>query len=75
MQSRVQRSTEGTKTGAWRRIAIARKHASGRSRACGKSGIAAEHGNAGAILGAAKRDHVLANMAANEFPMLSAAVG
>jgi hypothetical protein len=66
----IWRSTEGRKAGARRGVAVARKHASGRSRTCGKSGIATKHRDAGAVLGTAERDHVLAYMAANDITVL-----
>jgi hypothetical protein len=68
-------STERRKAGARRGVAVARKHAGGRSRTCRKSGIATKHRNAGAVLGAAERDHVLADVATNNVSMLRAAVG
>jgi hypothetical protein len=71
----IWRSTEGRKTGARRGVAVARKHASRRSGACSKSGIATEHRDAGAVLGPAERDHVLADVAANNVSVLSATVG
>ena len=70
-----QGSAERAKTGSRRRVTIARQHTSWRSRARSKSRVATEHGNAGAVLGTTKRDHVLPNMAADKLAMMRAAVG
>jgi hypothetical protein len=61
--------------GAGHGVVIARDHAGRRSRASGESRVAAEHGDTGAVLGAAERDHVFANVAADDVAMLAAAVG
>jgi hypothetical protein len=45
-----------------------------RTRTGGEGRVAAQHGDTRAILGAAKRDHVLANVTTNEFAMLCATV-
>ena len=71
---------EGAKTASgagssWHRVVVSGKHTRWRSRASSKSGVAAKHGNARAILGAAKGDHVLADVAADNLAVLSAAVG
>lgn len=67
----VAEAAGGTRHG----VVVARDHARGRSRAGSKSRVAAEHRDARSILGAAKGDHVLANMVADDVAMLSAAVG
>jgi len=67
--------TEGAKTGARCGVAIAGKHACRRSWACRKGRVAAEHGDARAVLGTTERDHVLTDVAANELAMLSTTVG
>jgi hypothetical protein len=46
-----------------------------RSRASSKGRVAAEHGDARAILGTAKRDHVLANMGGDKIAVVGATVG
>jgi hypothetical protein len=67
--------TAGGAGSSWHRVVVSGKHTRGRSGAGSKSRVAAEHGNARAILRAAERDHVLANVAANDLAVLSAAVG
>ena len=71
----IWRSTKRRKTGARRRVAVARKHAGRRSRTRSKSGIATKHRDAGAVLGAAKGNHVFADMATNNVTMLRGTVG
>ena len=48
---------------------------SGRPRACGEGRVAAQHGNTRAVLGAAKGDHVLANVGSNNLATLGIGVG
>jgi hypothetical protein len=45
------------------------------SRAGSKGWVAAQHGDARAILGTAKRDHMLANMGGDKLAVMGAAVG
>lgn len=78
-QSRVgQRgpSAEGAKTtgGARLGIVVARHHARGWSRTSGESRVTTKHGDTRSVLGAAERDHVLANVAANDLAVLRATV-
>lgn len=70
------RLAEGAESagGAGHGVVIARNHAGRRSRASGESRVAAKHGDTGAVLGATKRDHVLADVAADNVAMLAAAV-
>jgi hypothetical protein len=74
---RIWHSTKATKStgGARHGVVVARNHAGGRSGSGGKSRVAAKHGDAGAVLGTTKRDHVLADMAAHNLAMLGATVG
>lgn len=70
------RSTECTRVyGTRNGVVVARDHASGWSRACSNSWVAAQHGDARAIFRTAERDHVLANMASDDLTVLYAAVG
>lgn len=72
-----QRSTVCAKTvvGTRYRVIVARNHARGRTGAGSKSRVAAEHCDARSVLGAPEGHHVLADVAANDLAMLSAAVG
>jgi hypothetical protein len=56
-------------------VVVARNHARRRSRAGSKSRVAAKHCNARAVLGSTKRNHVLADVAADNLTMLGTAVG
>lgn len=49
--------------------------ASGWAGTSGRRGVATEHGDAGAVLGAAERDHVLADVRGDQLAMVAAAVG
>jgi len=66
---------KGTKIGARRGVTVARNQTNRRSRPCSKSRVAAKHRDAGTILGASKRDHMLPNMASNCLAVLSARAG
>jgi hypothetical protein len=56
-------------------VVVARNHARRRSRAGSKSRVAAKHCNARAVLGSTKRNHVLADVAADNLTVLGTAVG
>jgi hypothetical protein len=73
----MERSTEGTKTTgrARHRVAVTRHHARWRTRTRRESGVATEHGDAGSVLGATERNHVLANVAADDLTVLGTAIG
>jgi hypothetical protein len=64
-----------TASGARHGVVVARNHTRRRSRTRSKSRVAAKHCNTRAVLGSAKRDHVLADMAADNLTVLGAAVG
>lgn len=66
---------EASKGSASAGAIVTRDHTGRRSGACRKNGVAAEHCDAGTVFGTTKRDHVLANMAANELAEVGAAVG
>ena len=57
------------------RVVVAGNHACWRSWAGSNSRVTAEHGDARAVLGAPKRDHVLANVAAHKLAVVCGAVG
>jgi hypothetical protein len=69
-------SAEGAKTtrGARHGIVVARHHARGWSRTSGESRVATKHRDTRSVLGAAERDHVLANVAAYNLAVLRATV-
>jgi hypothetical protein len=56
-------------------VVVARNHARRRSRAGSKSRVTAKHCNARAVLGSTKRNHVLADVAADNLTVLGTAVG
>lgn len=71
------RETTGTAVGALAVVAIVAAHgdASRRTRTSGDGRVAAQHGNARAVLGAAKRDHVLADVSSDNLTTLRVGVG
>lgn len=50
-------------------------HASGRAGTSSQGRVAAEHGDAGSVLGATKRHHVLANVGGDDLTVMGARVG
>jgi hypothetical protein len=56
-------------------VVVARNHARRRSRAGSKSRVTAKHCNARAVLGSTKRNHVLADVAADNLTVLGTAIG
>ena len=55
-------------------VVVARHHTGGRSRTSGESRVATKHRDTRSVLGAAERDHVLADVAANNLTVLCAAI-
>lgn len=66
---------KGAKIGAGRRVAVAGNQTNRRSRTCSESRVAAKHRDAGTILGASERDHMLPNVASNRLAVVSARTG
>ncbi len=56
-------------------VLAAESQPGGRAWTCGEGGIGAEHGHAGAVLGAAERHHVLANVRSDHLAALRVCVG
>jgi hypothetical protein len=73
----IQHSTESAKStgGAWHGVIVARNHAGRGARAGGECRVAAKHRDTRSVLGTTKRDHMLADVAADDLTMLSATVG
>lgn len=67
-------STTETRISWWHAVRTDR-WANAWSWTCGESWIGAEHADAGAKLGSTERDHVLADMAGDNLPMLWVGVG
>lgn len=70
-------STESARKGSSTRggVVVTRNHASRWTWARSYGWVATQHSDARAVLGTAKRDHVLADVAAHNVAVLRAAVG